>query len=731
MKSNTEISTKVESMTETMTCQDCGYTYHLDQWKAKDIEVQCVTCSGYHMGVVCPNCGWTFNTTTEKGAILVSEEEEALTIKSKTKGGTDEFTTAAMEDLASTQKAKGVMVLQSSGHRIPSTVVARSEIQLVYNVAAKLRLAKRTFLRGCPKRPRHGFIDSKVVSTVDEAKALWNEVIAAEPDGEMLVCDYIDAAYNVVWTPNGLTIGQGNSGATGGKGAVLFPLTSKIPASWLELSKRAGIDIPREHPFIEAVIDKNENTWLTQLRAGPPAPQVENYIPRKVCVKKVIDARRFGSMEWELLVPSLEEGEVIWHEGGGLNCHHGIHAFIHKKPYVTTFEPKVGDILGKSTIEESYDINSFINGLAAGTVITMEANHMLRVMAIGLHNAVSLTGRFSFWLGASVALMLKLGTAAAYGEYRHSDRASLMASKGLIKVQKGGAYSTVFEDYFYARSKVAAVCIDFWNCPWGTGYGGPKWGDCIEHTILLDQFVCELLRQPSQEAISKIIAQFNVVVEKAHNGGWWLNKFGSQSTFNAIAAADPLECLHIAPDLYKLHNFAPSRIVEAKEKWSNAGFIGRKMKLLKTLTEAEKRVIELEKDNKSKEVKSDKKEGPHEHTPFLAIESVGAQCKVSSNGAALHVQLEYPQHTYASVDLDLAQTASAIGGSVGGLKLAIAKMPKVKSLNGSGVDYWKLNLSIVPQAEGLIKYIYKAYGLVIFNYVATEAEAFKQYEQKM
>ena len=88
--------------------------------------------------------------------------------------------------------------------------------------------------RPCPVTPRHGFVESRIVKTVGDLRAVCEETTLADPRGEILLMPFVENHnYSAVLTDQGLSIGTGHDGATAGKDAQLVPCNSNI-AQWID-----------------------------------------------------------------------------------------------------------------------------------------------------------------------------------------------------------------------------------------------------------------------------------------------------------------------------------------------------------------------------------------------------------------------------------------------------------------------------------------------------------------
>lgn len=136
--------------------------------------------------------------------------------------------------------------------------------------------------RPCPVTPRHGFVESRVVTTTQDLQKVMDETFLADPRGEVILMPFIPAEYSGVVTNQSVSVGLGHDGATSGKGAIAVPCVSDLGA-WLDklgmirtLSKVTGLcEVTRSryagiaparnrHPYFELV-----NSTIVQARYGP------------------------------------------------------------------------------------------------------------------------------------------------------------------------------------------------------------------------------------------------------------------------------------------------------------------------------------------------------------------------------------------------------------------------------------------------------------------------------
>jgi len=482
---------------------------------------------------VCPRCGW-ISAVTSSVPLAACINCGANTPR--------------------TQKGRGLVILHILYHT--TTVGIHYILQKESDVDALAGAKFPYFARPAPSEPKHGYIDSRVVNNAEECRSLLKQVLADDPGGELLLCPFIKARLNMIWTPTSMTIGKGNDGATAGRNAVVIPLAGairdKLKASLGSAGVKGGLQ-----PYVEAVQGVDRFLVLTQLRAGPAVP-MGNYVPRLTVVEKVVrvDQRKYKDRSWELFMDSLAgtPGVVVWHPGGAMTDHFSIHAFANKIPVLLEKEqPKVGDVLEptKSGVQE-FDPEAMLKGVVAGDKLRLkykdgDSGGAVMALLIGLHNSTAMTGEHSKWIGMAASIMLRLGCAALRGEARH-----LMSDGN--KPCRGAVYKRVL-NYSITRHRASVTNLVniFRYGSWsGGGFGGMKWAYCGAATTLLFQAVKELARNPCEETAAGLVKALNIAVNQAHNGGWWLNKFADADAFEGVQDGDPYYVLRGAGTLYTL-----------------------------------------------------------------------------------------------------------------------------------------------------------------------------------
>jgi hypothetical protein len=442
--------------------------------------------------------------------------------------------------ISKTQKGKGVLALMQLYIAPPLRGFATTPEEC----EKYMQMYDTLFARPCPQRPRHGFVDSRIVHNVDELKQVLIETLAADPGGEVMLMDPIDSPkWSAVWTPNMVTFGKGNDGATAGVDTISIPLSGKMSIN-KELLKDALIG-DDEDPYVE-LVKASQNSggtlFITQLRAGPKLGKMNgpNYLPADITVKEIVftqddDNVPLSLLAWEKLMQEKaqdKEGVVIVHPGGSMTDHFTVHARTFGIPVLLDGTvPAIGDTLEKQTDEIPLDPASVLRGIVAGEQVGIgvklnggdkhSTHAQVALLLTALYNAPSMGGDYGRWLGIATALMLRFGSAALSGEARH-----VVKQNNLPMKQREVVYNTVFPytlTRHHARTNRLTNVLRYGFE--GGGIGGEKWAKCGAALMPLFNAVGLLAREPTVENVNNIIRTLNVAVDQAHNNGWWLNKF--------------------------------------------------------------------------------------------------------------------------------------------------------------------------------------------------------------
>jgi hypothetical protein len=464
-----------------------------------------------------------------------------------------------------TQKAKGLVELKNASFLMPDF-----KIYDVQGIEPSTLLGH--FIRPCPVRPRHGFVDSRKIDTVEQAEIIIKETLAADPDAEFVLMPYVNAEFSGIWTPGHLAVGLGTDGATAGKTAVTIPAlgdalnTSSGSYSSSTIGSRAGIE---NAPYVELLWQKQYGelqTQFVQLRDGPKLPNQIDYIPTTIKIENIIVAKG-DLLAWEKKMrANLPPGTVIDHTGGSLASHYAIHAVLNHIPILISRKPVLGETLEPTQDKET---PMDIQALRAGFVIACDINmgedmegykNAAYVMLAGCHHTTVWSGKYDLLLGMAMGCAWRLTVIASLGEGRHHDSNSRRrANKSRDRV-----YSKAWDktDTQYTRLKFMQTINLFLNGDkWpGSNFGGKSWFKLTRNAV--DMYNALVAKKPA-EALEAL----NQLVHSAHNSGWGFNKFIEQRELDRTAKNPIYASLKIAPFLYQILTKNPDELKAAARTW--------------------------------------------------------------------------------------------------------------------------------------------------------------------
>lgn len=483
-----------------------------------------------------------------------------------------------------TQKARGVAALARECLPVPRYAVVSSDTDIDDAVLLFQAFNYATiFARPCPTRPRHGFVESQVISLSDPVRAraqlaaLLQAAQALDPDAELLVMPFLQAAYNVITAPGRVAVGPGHSGATAGSNAVEVPWVGYDPSDPLNGAivravASAGIS---SAPYLEWIITPTCLRMMAaeaipvQLRDGPAINAQRDAIPRRMRVKRVVvveDVSSVNLIEWESFVASLDpSSDVVYLPGASLASHAAVHCVARGIAVMTSRKPLVGEII-EPTIAEEYDAHAFIDGLARGFAMplsrsTQSATRATRFALYALHNTAVLRGSATAYLGVAAAILVRIGLALILGEFRHHPAGrQLLRGFGCGTVADPSDRDAIYEsllvsedNFLHALSLSTLAMQVFLSGTWRDGYGGKAWYACARAWYRLARAVRLVIRHPSARTLGCVLAEMNRVVNVAHNNGWWMDKVISSSDFMDAAANHPRFAASAAVFAHELH----------------------------------------------------------------------------------------------------------------------------------------------------------------------------------
>jgi hypothetical protein len=469
-----------------------------------------------------------------------------------------------------TQKVKGLIAMVASPH-LSSRALRISHLIQSIEQAEKVVIptSGKWFARPCPETPRHGFLESRVVKSSAELIALVKETLEIDPKGEVMVLPFVDATHNLIWTPGLVSIGPGHDGATAGKDTLSIPLAGKIPKGITQTLHQAGVPAG-EWPYIEAVVEKEGPPRYTQLRAGPKVEGVNpDFIPKEVKVEKILTPNTQSTtptdlLEWETLMREAAPGTVVYHPGGSLISHYAIHARVCGVPFLTTREPKVGEILEEIPTPKVNPL-SVLEGAAAASRVKLSMDNCseaVSMILVGTHHSAAMVGDHSRWIGAAAVMMLRLGVTAIKGEARHFNQGH--------KPLREQVYEKVFNlSLSRQRAAVGRVVNLFRYGAWGGSVGGKRWAACAVALVPLFNTLRDLSLSPTEESVNALLLALNKALNQAHYNGWWMNKFTSTNAFTKAADGDESIAIEAALLATEMGILPTEKVSEITSRWAD------------------------------------------------------------------------------------------------------------------------------------------------------------------
>ncbi len=455
------------------------------------------------------------------------------------------------------QKVQGLLVAKEAYW--PMSEGVPHFICFLERIPENFHLEEPVFARPAPARPRHGFVESRVVETRRDLLALFDRVKEVDPEGGLILMRPLRAHWNSIITPTGVVVGPGNDGATSGKGAYTIPAPSSF--SWLrEAFPRAGVTTP----YIEVVGRKDEGGHIVQLRDGPPLTPGQDYIPREVRVEKVIRLRGDEDLlDWEKACALLrqEEGVVVYHPGGAVSSHYGVHCVLNGIPYVTSFEPKAGTRLKPTSyrwsrkdfreVAERVPLHPHLplNGKSTyGIPLAFAVVHSLGAFLASPPNEA--VYRLIAW---ALAVLVKASAMASVGELRYIPSGHrhkvppewedllwrFNEDGGLVVQDRFDCYENL-QDWSlgeYGEALATAYRL-FREVPWPSAYGGRAWAKSTRLALKLYQALRDFVERPTRARLRRAGEVANRLVHAVHNNGWYLDKFADRKLLD-IASDSP------------------------------------------------------------------------------------------------------------------------------------------------------------------------------------------------
>lgn len=418
------------------------------------------------------------------------------------------------------------------------------------------------FARPCPKTPRHGFVDSRIISSWEELVRVAAESLAADEDAEVALAESLDAQFNGILTPTSLSIGAGNDGATSGHDSFTVHFKNAIDAKEFHIKKfdkdvgyqrcaapywhyqRCAAPYITDSPYVELIYKRDSKDCLVvQLRNGPKVSASIDFIPENTEVTKVIRAEG-DLLQWEAMTANCQKGTVCYHPGGSQASHYSVHCVNNGIPVIISYEPRVGDFLAKiDGCEKTPDIvwselkRGFARACRANVTTSTAARIMLATLQVFKNPS-------SYLLGIGMGFAYRLSLTACSGEMRHQaprrTKGKVSRNKIFVKAWKcTDVRRRLFNKYLDAFQEKEL---------WETAFGGEAWANIAALAIAL---YSEIKAENQTETLST----FNRLINAQHNTSWAFNKFIFLHVYDAYSkgcAADVVSNYHVVEALHEL-----------------------------------------------------------------------------------------------------------------------------------------------------------------------------------
>jgi hypothetical protein len=444
-----------------------------------------------------------------------------------------------------TQKAKGLAYLGMipGAKTVPYRIVqSESEIESMYALITEL-VGESIFARPCPRTPRHGFVESRPVTSAEQAREVFREAVAADPDAEMIFMPRINAVASAIFTPTTLSVGPGHDGATSGTGSFGFSIANSILP--MEAIVGAGV---KTHPYVEIVYGSLAGGPITpyavQIRDGEVPDGAGDQVAEDMVILGVYhlpedSSKKMPETAWEDFVKTFPTGTVVWHPGGTSTSHYAVHCKLNKVPCIFTHQPKVGESIEKTKVgQDLTDPSQMRIGLEIGATLDIEFQEALEIALFGLHQFATNSNPVGSRLqGIAASLMIRLSTAACLGELRHKKK---FRNEELIgTLTRRQVFQKSWLDMFNSQKMMGVALKDFFETKWRSGYGGHAWGVCAMRNVELWDACLALYRDATRDSAMEVIAKLNNATNTAHNNGWLFDKFAPKDYMDRAAESEP------------------------------------------------------------------------------------------------------------------------------------------------------------------------------------------------
>ncbi len=487
-----------------------------------------------------------------------------------------------------TQKVRGILhinrrVRMDYGlNRFISTV----PVLAVYKAATGKRISKplfqlngwlagrdvdaKAFMRPCPIKPMHGFLESKPVASQKVVKAYCKKVSELDPKGELIIMPWVPASSSAIVTEGLVSIGMGHSGATSGQQT--FDIrTPKAFGFHYVLGQHMPIT---QSPYLELLWEYGDNkAKIVQLRDGPATPENVDFIPKDFSTheRTMLQPKAYTLVAYEQLISNIvAEGKqdeyYVYAPKASITSHPAIHAIEAGIPFLASYgqgQPHLPEIVTKNTDKDDLTNHQLAkmatyfavmqkNQLSPFSLYSRTLSSFSLFHCIGaMHN----TNEENWIKCVAISEILRSVAIVCLGEMRHCQRMNaydgsfdeqFMALFGFPRFHhdrgRSDYYDTLngvpsftlltalrearngfFSDYWYKREKDDDE--DYYEDDYddppdkSCAYGGERWGQIADHCLSAYAAIAAFMKDPTKPNWVSLLGKANNAVTAVHNGG--------------------------------------------------------------------------------------------------------------------------------------------------------------------------------------------------------------------
>jgi hypothetical protein len=262
------------------------------------------------------------------------------------------------------------------------------------------------------------------------------------------------------------------------------------------------------------------------------------------------------------MTKSFIPGTVVHGEGHSLASHAAIHCVINNIPFITSYEPKVGQVI-EAVVAGNQPLNreEFLRGVHASLKKVFSLDVMLHISASILHNwtFIRTSPEASWLLGVAASYITQVLLALCFGEFRHAKKKiasfSNLVSTGMGRtdVYKNVVNPSNFLSSLRKAPTVSRGFVDKKNFP-KKEFGGIKWARATNMAIKIWNSIITIQnRGISNVNINRLISNINKATHLVHNGGWLFNKVSVPEKLDKISNQPNLALFELSDYVFEVY----------------------------------------------------------------------------------------------------------------------------------------------------------------------------------